>query len=120
MELVPSFDISNRYPTTGEIVQQIFARPLSGGKTAVVLLNRGVASMKMAVTWEQLGFSSPSEKFVVFDVIAQKSLAEGGSVTGKFEATVASHDVNFVILTPHVARASGPATVPNHDLLPHP
>jgi len=85
--------------TTGEIVQQIFARPLSGGRTALILLNRGEASLKMTATWKQLGFASSSEKFAVYDVIAQKPHAVS-SVAGKFEATVPSHDVSFVILTP--------------------
>ena len=35
--------------TTAEIVEQIFARPLSGGRTAVLLLNRGPKPLQMKV-----------------------------------------------------------------------
>jgi alpha-galactosidase len=88
------------HATTGAIKEQVFARPLSGGRTAVVMLNRGQAAVQMSVTWQQLGFqgSNSTSPYAVHDVIAQKPVA--GTVVGKYAAVVQSHDVSFIILTP--------------------
>ena len=82
--------------TTGQILEQIFARPLSGGRTAVLLFNRGPSARKMSVSWKQLGFD-PAHRIRVFDVIAQTPVA--GTITGAYTAVVSTHDVGFVILS---------------------
>eukprot|EP01052_Picozoa_sp_SAG31_P065319 SAG31_NODE_24150_length_488_cov_0.766067_2_plen_81_part_01 len=43
------------YASTGEITKQVFARPLSGNRTAVLLLNRAPTALMINVTWKQLG-----------------------------------------------------------------
>ena len=84
--------------TSGSITAQAFARPLSNGKLAVVMLNRqrsGVATL--AVTWEQLGL--PREAAMsVYDVVARRHAANHAA--GTFSAAVPSHDVSFVVLSP--------------------
>ena len=77
------------------ITQQVLARPLSGGRLAVLLLNRGAAPARMSATWAQLGLPAGAS-CSVYDVIAQRDT--GTEAKDTFIATVASHDVSFVIL----------------------
>ena len=78
------------------ITQQVFARKLSGGRIAVVLLNRGTDFAHMSVGWGQLGLAAGSS-WSVHDVISQKSTGE--TVKAKYGANVQSHDVAFVVLS---------------------
>ena len=80
--------------TTLSITSQVFARPLSGGRLAVLLLNRGLANASLSVSWKELGL--PAGKALgVYDVIKRRA---AGSATGSFSADVPSHDVAFVVL----------------------
>ena len=82
--------------TTLSITAQVFARPLSGGRLAVLLLNRATAPAKLEATWAELGL--PAAATVnVYDVVARRA---AGSATGAYSATVAPHDVSFVVLAP--------------------
>jgi alpha-galactosidase len=40
--------------------EEVWAKPLSGGEWAVVLLNRGEAPVRIRVRWSELGFLAPS------------------------------------------------------------
>ena len=93
--------------TTLNISSQTFARPLSAGRIAVLLLNRAPSPSSISVSWAKLGV--PAGKTVaVYDVINNRA---AGSATGSFAATVPSHDVAFVILAP------APGTPPLHHAL---
>jgi alpha-galactosidase len=100
--------------TSPEIRAQAIARPLSGGRVALLMLNRGASAISLATTWEQLGVGSSGNsssirgsggssdinsggKMQVYDVIAQH---DAGTAVDKFSAVVPSHDVSFVVLTP--------------------
>jgi hypothetical protein len=93
--------------TTLNITAQIFARPLSAGRLAVLLLNRGPTATHLAVSWKQLHIPA-AKQVAVYDVIKNQ---KAGKATGFFSAAVPSHDVAFVILEPvsgealHTARA---------------
>ena len=82
--------------TTVGVLVQAFARPLSRGRLAVLLLNRAPAPRNLTVTWDQLQLP-PAEQRQVYDVIARRPV---GSARGAFSAAVPSHDVSFVILEP--------------------
>ena len=75
---------------------QAFARPLSGGRLAVLLLNRATAPAKLEATWAELGLPAAATANV-YDVVARRA---AGSATGAYSATVAPHDVSFVVLAP--------------------
>eukprot|EP00316_Scyphosphaera_apsteinii_P008274 CAMPEP_0119341642 /NCGR_PEP_ID=MMETSP1333-20130426/102897_1 /TAXON_ID=418940 /ORGANISM="Scyphosphaera apsteinii, Strain RCC1455" /LENGTH=468 /DNA_ID=CAMNT_0007353669 /DNA_START=59 /DNA_END=1466 /DNA_ORIENTATION=- len=79
--------------TTLNISAQVFARPLSGGRLAVVLLNRGPVAASLSVSWRELGIAN-GRAVQVYNVIKRHS---AGSATNSFTATVPSHDVEFVI-----------------------
>ena len=89
---VPTF--GSPEATTPNITAQVFARPLSGNRLAVVLLNRGPEPATLAVSWDQLGLTA-GQTYSVYDVIKNQA---AGSTTGSFTAAVPSHDVSFVIL----------------------
>lgn len=102
--------------TTLSITAQAFARPLSGGRLAVLLLNRGPAAATLAATWAQLGIPSGT-KVDVYDVI--KRVKAGAITEGNvFSAEVPSHDVSFVVLAPQQQQqeGGGGAPTPLHDL----
>jgi alpha-galactosidase len=81
--------------TSVEIEAQAFARPLSGGRLAVLLLNRAPAARRLRASWEQLRIAAAEERRV-YDVVARHWLDE--PARGEWAATVPSHDVSFVIL----------------------
>lgn len=86
--------------TTAEITEQVFARPLSGNRTAVVLLNRAPAALLMHVSWKELGIGGATDRLSIFDVLLQRPLnnSSGGMGVGGYAVTVPSHDVAFVIV----------------------
>jgi len=79
--------------TTVNITTQVFARPLSGDRLAVVLLNRASDTTTIAVSWAQLGLAA-GKTYSVYDVLKNQA---AGSTTSPFSAVVPSHDVSFVI-----------------------
>ena len=80
--------------TSSGVRAQAIARPLSGGRLALLLLNRGPAPATLRATWAQLGIKGTME---VHDVVRQRG---AGTASGSFAAVVPSHDVSFVVLTP--------------------
>jgi alpha-galactosidase len=80
--------------TSPQIEQQIFSRPLSGGRLALLLLNRAPSAQRMSASWGQLAIRGKQQ---VFDVL-RRTVA--GVADGSFVATVPSHDVSLVVLTP--------------------
>jgi alpha-galactosidase len=75
---------------------EVWARPLQGGGRAVILFNRGAADQELTVHWEDLAYPEHLSA-VVRDLWQKKDL---GKFTGKFAATVASHGVVMVAVTP--------------------
>ena len=89
--------------TTGEIAKQVFARPLSGNRTAVLFLNRASTALTMNVTWQQLGMVEDVRGYELFDVLRQEKINETHS-GGYFAAKVPSHDVVFVVVSHNAHR----------------
>lgn len=85
----------SKYAHTRNITSQVFARPLSGDRLAVLLLNRGATATTISVSWSELGISPPSGSCTVYDVLTQKA---AGAASAAFSATVPTHDVAFVVL----------------------
>ena len=77
---------------------EVWARPLKGGDQAVILLNRSADSHAMSVDWDALHLPA-AMKADVKDLWS-KTVSKG--VKGKFEATVPSHGVVMVRVTPKV------------------
>jgi alpha-galactosidase len=75
---------------------EVWARPLQGGGRAVILFNRGAADQELTVHWEDLAYPEHLSA-AVRDLWQKKDL---GKFTGKFAATVASHGVVMVTVTP--------------------
>ena len=57
--------------TTPGVISQAFARPLSGGRLAVLLLNRAAAPLNLSVSWAELQLP-PTDERRVYDVIARR------------------------------------------------
>jgi hypothetical protein len=87
--------------TTAEIPEQVFARPLSGKRTAVLLLNRAPVALPMRVDWEELGMGGAADQLDIYDVLRQAALNITGTRVGVggYNVTVPSHDVAFVIVS---------------------
>ena len=83
------------------IVAQAWTRPLSAGKHAVVLFNRGDdeggGGTALTFTWAELGLA-PGASMSVRDVVKKEDL--GASRGPSWSATVPPHGVMFVVLTP--------------------
>jgi alpha-galactosidase len=75
---------------------EVWAKQLADGSRAVILFNRGKAEAKIAVSWPEIGYTSPL-KAKVRDLWKKKDL---GEFTGNFSATVPPHDVVMVRITP--------------------
>ena len=75
------------------IVEQVFVRPLSGGRLAAVLLNRGERTAAMRVPFAELGWRAPAAQ--VRDVLARRDLPPA---SGAIAASVGRHSVAFVVL----------------------
>jgi alpha-galactosidase len=76
--------------------EDIWMKPLTGNRIAVVLLNRGASERTMRVDWPQIGWA-PDRSAAVRDLWAHKEL---GDFTGGFSAPVPSHGVVMITLAP--------------------
>jgi alpha-galactosidase len=72
----------------------IYSKPLDDGSIAVGLFNRGPFTSKIAAEWKTLGLTKSQ---VVRDVWRQQDI---GKFNDRFEATVPSHGVVLLKLTP--------------------
>jgi alpha-galactosidase len=75
---------------------EVYSKELKGGSRAVVLLNRGASDQQITVNWEDLGYASHLSASVR-DLWAHK---DAGKFPGKFSASVVSHGVVMVTVTP--------------------
>jgi alpha-galactosidase len=75
---------------------EVWAKPMSDGSRAVLLLNRGAGEAEIAVPWTTLAYPEHLSASVR-DLWAHKDL---GKIMGKFSAKVASHDVLVVTVRP--------------------
>jgi alpha-galactosidase len=75
---------------------EVWVRQLHDGSRAVVLFNRGETKQDMTVNWTEIGYTS--EMTVAARDLWQKE--DLGSFTGHFTASVPSHDVIMVRITP--------------------
>jgi len=75
---------------------EVWSKQLKDGGRAVILLNRGSAGTDISVSWEDLGYPAHVSA-AVRDLWAKKDL---GKSTGTFSATVASHAVVMLRITP--------------------
>jgi alpha-galactosidase len=73
---------------------RVYAKPLDDGSLAVGLFNLGPTEARVTATWADLNLSGPRQ---VRDLWRQQDL---GAADAKFEATVASHGVMLIKLTP--------------------
>ncbi|MGH9591887.1 MAG: glycoside hydrolase family 27 protein, partial [Bryobacteraceae bacterium] len=76
--------------------QDIWMKQLKDGGRAVALLNRGPSDEEITVTWQELGYPT-GVSASVRDLWAKKNL---GKFTGRFTASVPSHGVVAVKVTP--------------------
>jgi len=75
---------------------EVWAGPLSGGAWAVILFNRSAASSAITAKWSDIGI--PSGKTIIArDLWQHKDI---GNFTNSFTATVPSHGVVMVKMTP--------------------
>jgi alpha-galactosidase len=76
--------------------QDVWVKPLSGGRQAVLLLNRSARDQSMTVKWSELGLA-PGQNAAVRDLWTHKDL---DATTGEFSAMVPSHGVAMIIVRP--------------------
>jgi alpha-galactosidase len=74
---------------------QVWVKPLAGGARAVLLLNRTDAEAPMRADWSAVGLRAGRAK--VRDLWAHE---DRGTFTGSYTATVPSHAVALVTLSP--------------------
>ncbi|KAI0519325.1 hypothetical protein KFK09_006768 [Dendrobium nobile] len=82
---------------------QVWAGPLSGERTVVVLWNRCSDAAKITAKWEILGLET-STSFSVRDLWKHETVAD--NVFGSLAASVEPHDCKMYILSPAVSRTS--------------
>jgi alpha-galactosidase len=75
---------------------EVWSKPLSGGRRAVILFNRGDSEKQVTARWADLDYPE-SLSASVRDLWQRKDV---GKSTGKFAAVVAPHAVVMVTLTP--------------------
>ena len=75
---------------------EVWARPLTGGARAVILFNRGTADQQIAVRWSDLDYPNHLSA-AVRDLWEKKDL---GQFTATFSATVASHGIVMITVSP--------------------
>jgi alpha-galactosidase len=75
---------------------EVWARQLNDGSRAVALLNRSSAGAEVSANWEDLGYPEHL-RASVRDLWQHDDL---GKFSGKFSASVASHGVVMVTVTP--------------------
>lgn len=75
---------------------EVWSKQLQNGDRAVILLNRGSSEHEITANWEQLGYPGHLST-AVRDLWAHKDIAK---FTAKFSATVPSHGVVMVRVTP--------------------
>ena len=75
---------------------EVWAKQLTDGSRAVVLLNRGATPQEITASWEDLGYPSRLNA-AVRDLWQHKDL---GKFTGKFSASVPSHGVVMLTVKP--------------------
>ena len=75
---------------------EVWSKQMADGSRAVALLNRGSAERPIQVTWIDLGYPEHASA-AVRDLWAHRDL---GKSTGSFSATVPSHGVVMVRVTP--------------------
>jgi alpha-galactosidase len=75
---------------------EVWSKQLADGSRAVALLNRGAAPAQISVAWNEIGYPSQL-KATVRDLWEKKDL---GKKSGNFSATVPSHGVVMVRVTP--------------------
>ncbi len=75
---------------------EVWSKQLKDGGRAVILLNRGGTAADISVSWEDLGYPAHVSA-AVRDLWAKKDL---GKSTGTFFATVPSHAVVMLRITP--------------------
>ncbi len=80
----------------GDRSGEVWEKRLDGGAHAVILFNRGQAPQQIAVSWQEIGLPYDAEP-MVRDLWAKKDL---GRVKGTFSATVPSHEVVMIKVTP--------------------
>ncbi|KAG0458743.1 hypothetical protein HPP92_021871 [Vanilla planifolia] len=74
---------------------EVWAGPLTGGKVAVVLWNRGYSQATITAHWADIGLN-PSSAFYVRDLWEHSSFYAEGNLT----STVSSHACKMYVLTP--------------------
>jgi len=74
----------------------VYKKPLTGGRFAVALLNRGELPAKITASWQDLSID-PKTKCKVRDVWAHADL---GTVTGAFSAELAPHECKVLTFKP--------------------
>lgn len=76
--------------------RETWVRPLSGGRRAVLLFNRGEAPARVAATWDQLGYP-PSLRARVRDLWTHHDLP---TAAGTIAADVPAHGVVMLTVSP--------------------
>jgi alpha-galactosidase len=74
--------------------KEVWVKPLSGGRRAVLLFNRGTAPVEIGFSWEQLGWPG-HVRAKIRDLWAHKDLKPA---TGRHRATVEPHGVVMLTL----------------------
>ncbi len=76
---------------------EVWAKPLTGGRIALALLNRSPANDSITANWSDIGAPSASQQYAVRDIW---QAADMGVFSSSYTAPVVAHGVAFLVLTP--------------------
>ncbi|KAK7269014.1 hypothetical protein RIF29_21729 [Crotalaria pallida] len=102
--LLVGCDIRAMDKTTHELISNpeviaVWAGPLSGNKTAVILWNRSCSKATVTASWSDLGLESRT----IVDARDLWAHSTTSSISGHISAELDSHACKMYVLTPHIS-----------------
>ena len=92
--------LKNVHDAEGQVTAQVWGRPLSGGRVAVVFFNRGEATRNVSATFEEMGIAGGMETATVTVTDVWSGDVVSGVSSPVVAPAVEAHGVAFLVLAP--------------------
>ena len=96
----PGRRLKNVHDAEGQVTAQVWGRPLSGGRVAVVFFNRGEATRNVSATFEEMGIAGGMETATVTVTDVWSGDVVSGVSSPVVAPAVEAHGVAFLVLAP--------------------
>ena len=96
----PKARVKNVHDAEGQVTAQVWGRPLSGGRVAVVFFNRGEATRNVSATFEEMGIACGMETATVTVTDVWSGDVVSGVSSPVVVPAVEAHGVAFLVLAP--------------------